>query len=609
MTKGLRIVFDKLKIIITSKNQASHLQLREILANLNLCRLNIAQGARLRISIDSLFEMSIAGKFIQKSVLENASYHLFLVEMNKFNLSYLQEIKAIQKLDPELSIIIASSSTQHWHEVIKFLGLNGRILFLKTPFNAQETLLAVQNIIHERWLKQFFNCHLFQQLYSCEGIVESPSLSLDNKLVIFDSVHFKEKLSQTLSLGYVEHFNTGLACISIEGVTPLGGGTVGHITESLLNAIKERLQCHAIEGWTLGDWGQGRFGIIIPRVFDRKVCEKQLSSLYDKLTEAYEIFDVKLIISISIGMAFSESVMTSATKLTDHAQSAVQIIRPKKKAHIAFYNIEEEQKKIHNLLLESELKKAIRNDEFEAFFQPLINIKQNRVSTVEVLARWRHPDLGLLLPGEFIALAEEANLLTALNELMIDKALGQAKPWLRYGIKIALNIPVRHLLLENFVETMNTVCQKYDVPPWAIELEITEEQALEQSLEVVEVIHEIKRHGYHVALDDFGVGYSSLQYLSNFPVDKIKIDRSFLCINSPKKDNIIKTILQLCQKLNICSVCEGVEDYRQFAFLSETQCDEIQGFLFSRPIAQAHVEPFIKNFSLDSFFADAGQLV
>lgn len=601
------MVFDKLKIIITSKNQASHLQLREILSNLNLSCLNTPQGTRLEIFIDSLFDLSVAEKFIQKSVLDNINYHLFFAEINRFSLPYLQEVKAIQKLDPDLFIIIVSSSTQHWHEVIRFLGLNGRILFLKTPFNVQETLLAAQNIIHERVLRQFFNHHLCQQLQLSKEVEVSPGSGSDSNLAIFEGIHFEEKLNQILSMGYVEHSDTGLVCISLEGATPVGGGTIEYINESLFNAIKERLQYHIAEGWVLGDWGQGRLGIIIPRVFDHKVCKKQLLSLYGKLTEAYEIYGAKLIISISIGVAFSEAVVTSAIKLTAHAQSAVRITSPQKKVHIAFYNIQEEQKKIHSLLLESDLKKAIRNDEFEVFFQPLINIKQNRVSTVEVLTRWRHPSLGLLSPGEFLVLAEEANLLTALNELVINKALAQASPWVRYEIKIALNIPVRHLLSENFVETMNLVCQKHNVPADAIELEVTEEQALEQSLEVIEVIHKIKHYGYHVVLDDFGVGYSSLHYLSSFPVDKVKIDRSFLHVNSPKQNNIIKAILQLCQKLNISSVCEGVEEYKQFIFLSGTECDEIQGFLFSRPIGQAHVEPFIKSFSLDTFFAGMQQ--
>lgn len=600
-------MLSKLRMIVTSKNQAVHLRLRKIISTFNLSFFNssfLGSSQETKIFIHSFFDMTIAEKFVQKSVLENDGYHIFFVEMNRFNLPYLQQIKGIQKADPNLFIIMASSTTQHWHEVIEFLGFNNRILFLKTPLDAQETLLAIQNILHERKIRQFFNNHLCQQLQLGKKTQVSSEEKTNNHPVIFQGIHFEEKLNQILSIGYIEHTDTGLVYINLEEVIPLGGGTAEYIYESLLSAFKERLQCHLDEEWVLGDWGQGRFGIIIPHVLDHKACGKQLLSLCDKLTEIYEIYGNRLIISVSIGVAFSESIVTSAIKLTSHAQNAVRLTQSQKKVHVACYNSQKEQKRIYNFLLEADLKKAIREDEFEVFFQPLINIKENRVSTVEVLTRWCHPKLGMLLPGEFLGLAEEANLLTTLNELIISKALAQAGTWLPYGIKIALNIPVRHLMSENFLETINLVCQKYNISPHAIELEITEEQALEHSQEIIDIIHKIKDDGYHVVLDDFGVGYSSLHYLSNFPIDKIKIDRSFLHPNSFKQISIIKSILKLCQKLNIRSVCEGVEDYRQFSFLAGMECDEIQGFLFSCPIGQAYIEPFIKNFSLETFLLE-----
>ncbi|WP_032112792.1 putative bifunctional diguanylate cyclase/phosphodiesterase [Candidatus Paracaedibacter symbiosus] len=594
-------MFDKLKIIITSENQASHLHLREILSSLTLANFDAALLTRPTIHIDSVFDIGAAEKLIQKNALGRIKYQLLLAEINQFNLHNLQQIKQIQKLDPELFTIIASVSPQSWREVVKFLGLDSRVLFIKTPFNSGETTTLIRNIIYERWLKCFFENHLFDQLQLDHEQETTSIFDLTETSVISEVVHFEEKLSQILSMGYIHRSNTALVCISIEGVMSVRGGVADYITAHLMNDVKERLQQYMAEGWILGFWGQGRFGIIIPGISDHKICEKQLLALNEKLTEIYKIYGDELIISISIGVAFSESIVTSAMELINHAQNAVRMTSPQQKIHIAFYNTYIANKKIRNLMLESELKKAIQEDEFEILFQPIINIKQNRVAGVEVLVRWHHPTLGLLLPYEFLNLAEEANLLIALNELVINKAFAQVKAWLFYGIKVALNIPVEHLLSENFAEIMNALCQKYEIPIESVELEITEEQALEQSLEVIEVIHRIKHHGYQVVLDDFGVGYSSLQYLSNFPVDKIKIDRSFLFINSPKQVNIVKAILALCQKLNIRSVCEGVEEYRQFGFLEKTDCDEIQGFLFSHPLPAENVEPFIKGFSLDNF--------
>lgn len=589
------------KILMISESQSSHLKLREALLNFTLINFDTGKSHHSTIDIDSLFEMNDAEKCIKKSILKKINYHVLIVEINQFDLQILHQIQKIQKIDQALFIIIASESSQNWPEISYFLGQEEQLLFFSLPFDSQEFVKIIQNIFYIQQLKFSLNSYFSPQLQ----LSHSQQFKGEQEKIVLAAPEFEEKLNQVLSQGYVERFNTALVFINIDSTTLVKGEAAEYVTEYLLKMIKIRLQHSLKEDWILGQWAPESFGIIIPQLANQKVCEKQLLSLHDKLTELYKIYDRKLIASVSIGVGFSYGNVTAASELKVQAKSAVKATRSPSKRQIAFYNSQVTQKKNHRLMLETELKKAIQVDQFEVHFQPIINIQQKRVSGIEILVRWRHPTLGLLLPYKFLTLAQEGNLLTAMNELVISKVLATAKIWLNYNIKIAFNLPVEHLLQEVFIESMNLLCQKHAISPHCIELEVTEEQALGDSKEVKEIIEKIKYYGYHVVLDDFGVGYSSLQYLAHFPIDKIKIDRSFLNISSPKQNDIIKSILQLCHKHNIRSLCEGVEDYEQYAFLAAAGCEEIQGFFFSRPLSEELIEPYLRDFSMEKFLISA----
>lgn len=596
-------MLNELKVIMTSEHQASHLHLRETLSHITIPCAETGKIIQPNIYIDSLFNTENVQHLIYQSILNQTNYQLWIIEVHQFDLSLLQQVKIIQKMDRNLFIIMVSASCDYWPEMIKFLGINDRIIFLETLFNHKEIIKLVRSIACNQSVTTFLNSYFLQQLHLHQSTQTIPVVNIGETQRTLNAIHFEEKLSQILSSGYIEQFNTALVSITIDRITLIKGETVDYIIEHLINHITERLHQHLPEGWIVGRWVDESFGVIIPRVNHHKTCEKQLLALYGKLTEIYHVYENDLIISISIGVAFSDGIVTSATEMVSHAKSAVTLMTPPHKKYIAIYEEHIAQKKIHQLMLESDLKRALLEGELDVYFQPIINVKQNCVAGIEALVRWHHPTLGLLFPLEFLRIAEEAGLLPALNEFVMNKALSLIKPWMQYNIKVAFNIHVDHLLEENFVEKMNNLCQKYGISPSVIELEITEEQALEQSFEVTSVIHKIKQYGYQVVLDDFGVAYSSLQCLGSFPVDKIKIDRSFLCGTSPKQGNIVQAILQLCQKLNIISLCEGVEDYRQFVFLTNTACDEIQGFLFAPALSPDLVESYIQNFSIHKFLA------
>lgn len=598
---GTKVLLNELKVIITSEHQASHLCIRETLSNITIPCLETGKGIQPNIYIDSLFNTANVQNLISESILNQSYYQLWVLEVLQFDLPLLQQVKIIQKMDRNLFILIVSPSPDQWSEMIKFLGINDHIIFLETLFNSEEIIKLVRSIVCKQSVTTFLNHYLLHQRDLHQSTQTIPAVRITETQSTLSSYHFEEKLNQILSNGYIEQFNTALVSIAIDRITLIRGETADYIIEHLINHINERLFQYLPEGWIVGQWIDESFGIIIPRVNSQKICEKQLLALYNKLTNVYNVYGSDLIISISIGVAFSDAVITSAVELTGYAKSAVTLTTPPHKKYIAVYAEHIAQKKIHRLMLESDLKKALVADELDVYFQPIIDVKKNRVSGVEALVRWRHPTLGLLFPLAFLGIAEEANLLPTLNEFVINKALSLIKPCMQYNIKVAFNIPVEHLLEENFVEKMNALCQQHGINPTVIELEITEEQALEQSFEVTNVIQKIKQYGYQVVLDDFGVAYSSLQCLGHFPVDKIKIDRSFICGTSPKQGNIVQAILQLCQQLNIISLCEGVEDYRQFVFLANTACDEIQGFLFSPALSHDLIEPYIKNFSIHQF--------
>jgi EAL domain-containing protein (putative c-di-GMP-specific phosphodiesterase class I) len=240
--------------------------------------------------------------------------------------------------------------------------------------------------------------------------------------------------------------------------------------------------------------------------------------------------------------------------------------------------------------LETDLRGAMDNDEFDLFYQPIYDLRMDRISGFEALLRWRHPERGLVPPDQFIPVAEEIGLINPLGEWVLNRACEQAASW-PDELKIAVNVSATQFRDPRLAAVIANALDVSALAPYRLELEITESVLLGNSAETIATLHELKARGLRIALDDFGTGYSSLSYLRSFPFDKLKIDQSFVRDATATKGSklIVRAITSLGKSLGMTTTAEGVETIEQLNQMKAEGCNEAQGYLFSRPVPATEI--------------------
>jgi EAL domain-containing protein (putative c-di-GMP-specific phosphodiesterase class I) len=241
------------------------------------------------------------------------------------------------------------------------------------------------------------------------------------------------------------------------------------------------------------------------------------------------------------------------------------------------------------LALETSLRRAVERDEFLLHYQPKVDMRSGRITGVEALLRWQHPELGMVPPGQFIGLAEETGLIMPIGEWVLRSACAEAQGWIARGVSavsVAVNLSARQFARDEITATIMRILRETGLDPRLLELEITESTVMHNPDRATEVMQQLKRIGVRVAIDDFGTGYSSLSYLKRFPISSVKIDRSFVLDLPDDKDDaaITQAVIAMAHSLRLRVVAEGVETAEQYRFLDESQCDEMQGHYFSPPV-------------------------
>jgi EAL domain-containing protein (putative c-di-GMP-specific phosphodiesterase class I) len=249
-------------------------------------------------------------------------------------------------------------------------------------------------------------------------------------------------------------------------------------------------------------------------------------------------------------------------------------------------------------MMQNHLRRALERREFQLNYQPQVDLKTGAVVGAEALIRWRHPELGLISPGQFIPIAEERGLIIPISEWVLHEACQQNRRWQGAGLPplpVAVNLSAAHFRQENLQETVEYALQDSNLDPRLLELEITEGMVMQDAEDVVLMLNELKAMGIRLTVDDFGTGYSSLSYLKRFPLDKLKVDRSFvrdITLNEQDAE-ITRAIISMAHGLGLKVVAEGVETQDQLKFLRWQKCDDMQGFYFSRPLLTEDFERLV----------------
>ena len=363
--------------------------------------------------------------------------------------------------------------------------------------------------------------------------------------------------------------------------------TLGHsMGDRLLKAVANRLQSCLRKGDTLSRFGGDEFTLLLPEVRTRDDVVVIAEKILDRLNEPFVIDGHELFVGASIGIAMYPEAGDSGESLIQNADIAMYHVKGRGKNGYQFFSDEMNHQFSTRLNLERELRNGLIQGEFEVFYQPQVSLSTGAITGVEALVRWRHGRRGMVEPGEFLPLAEETGLVLQLDEFVQQQAFHDVAAWHRAGlgeICLAVNLTAVQMEQERFVERFLSTLSASGLDPQFVKLEITENTLMQDMEVIIPKLKAIRDQGVRIAIDDFGTGYSSLSYLHQFPINTLKIDRSFVGdIRADRGDaSIIDAIVAMARGLHLDLIAEGVENRTQLNYLREQGCEEVQGFIFS----------------------------
>ncbi|MGG2094411.1 DUF4084 domain-containing protein [Bacillus sp. S13(2024)] len=365
---------------------------------------------------------------------------------------------------------------------------------------------------------------------------------------------------------------------------------LGHdVGDLLLIEVANRLQSCLRQKDVVARQGGDEFTIFLPDTFSKQEASLVANRLLQELNKPISIKEYEFTITPSIGIATYPFDGTNATELMKHADIAMYRAKAAGKNKFTFFSQEMSTIEHKEYFLENELMKALEHNEFYLQYQPQVNTKSKKIIGFEALVRWKHPKLGIVSPAEFIPIAEETGFIIRLGEWVLRTACKQAKEWHQNGfshLKVGVNLSPAQFNHEDLISTISQVLKETQLPPEALDLEITESIAINKEQTVIEKLEQMQQLGVKISIDDFGTGYSSLSYLTKYPIHTLKIAREFIkeIENNPLEEAIMSSIITLAKNLQLTVIAEGVETTEQWSFLGDKQCDQIQGFLISKPI-------------------------
>jgi diguanylate cyclase (GGDEF)-like protein len=375
--------------------------------------------------------------------------------------------------------------------------------------------------------------------------------------------------------------------------------TMGHgVGDELLRRVATRLSGVLRDADTVGRLGGDEFVILVEGNSLDAGPELVAARILDAMREPFHVGPEEhagFVVTTSIGIAVGSR--ATAEEMLRDADVALYAAKAAGKNQFALFQPEMQSALQDRLSFEMDLRSALANDQFFLVYQPTFDLRLGTITGCEALLRWQHPTRGLVMPADFINLAEESGTIVDIGRWVLKEATTQAAIWHRmgYGLAVAINMSARQLDAEGMVSDVSAALDASGLPPELLVLELTETTLMRDADATARRLHELKALGVRLAIDDFGTGYSSLAYLRQFPVDAMKIDRSFIAeiATSPEAGALIHTLVQLGKALGLETVAEGIEQQSQIHHLQLEQCDSGQGFLFARPLSVEGIEEFL----------------
>jgi len=413
---------------------------------------------------------------------------------------------------------------------------------------------------------------------------------------------FKDRLEQAMKHAHRNKQMLGVIVLDLDRFKNINE-TLGHLLgDKLLVAVAERLLGILSESETIARFGGDEFTLLLPQVNSIEEATQHAQKIIELLAQPFKLNNHELHVTTSIGMAFYPDDGENSEILLKNAETAMYRAKEQGRNNYQLYASVMNVSAFKQLLMENSLRRALEKEEFVVYYQPQIDIKTHRIVGAEALVRWQHPDLGLVFPTEFIGLAEETGLIVPIGEWVIRKVCMESKKWQDAGhekVCISVNLSARQFQQRDLVNTISRILNETGLDPQYLGLEITESIAMKNADFTIAALIELKKMRIHLSLDDFGTGYSSLSYLKRFPLETLKIDRSFVrdITTDPNDAAIVTAVVALAHSLKLSVVAEGVETEGQLSFLKSHECDFVQGYIFSHPLSSENFLKTVKEYS------------
>ncbi|MEN2393458.1 putative bifunctional diguanylate cyclase/phosphodiesterase [Pseudomonas halotolerans] len=554
------------------------------------------QVSRLQFQIDSAYQGEEALELVKRAQAEGQPYALVFADMRMPpGWDGLQTIERLWEADPRLQIALCTAFSDYsWETMSERIEFDDQLLILKKPFDTLEIRQMASAMTWKWQLAQ----DAARKMRSLERTIEervqellkvSHLLQYDVLTELPNSMLLGDRLTQAMAQCRRHDRQLAVMFIGLDRFKRINNALGHPVGDEMLKRVARALATVVRESDSVFRYGSDEFVVILGDITDPQQTKGVADKLLTAISTPHPIDGHDLTVTASLGISTYPSDGFDAVALIKKAETAMRNVKESGPNDYRFFTEDMNRRARQQQTIESGLRLALQRKEFVLHYQPKIDLRSGKVVGVEALVRWNRPDHGLVYPSDFIPVAEDSGLIVPLSQWVLQEACQQACRWQADGMRplyLSVNVSTIDFRQRGFVEGIARTLKETGLDPTQLELEITESVLMQNVDTTVAILKAIKRLGIRLAIDDFGTGYSSLSYLQKFPVDVLKIDKSFvgdLSIDS-NDAKLVSTIISLGKSLNLHIIAEGVETLEQLEFLKIHQCEEAQGYYFSKAV-------------------------
>ena len=611
------------RILIIDDNRDIHRDFRKVIgggfddassmaaAELAILGEAVPTAAKNTFEMDSAYQGQEGVARVQQALDEGRPYAMAFVDMRMPpGWDGLETIERLWKVDPDVQVVICSAHSDYdWTDVIARLDHSDKLLVIKKPFEAIEVIQSA-NALTRKWQNERIVRRQVETLEQAV-VVRTENLETANKQLRHLATHdaltglpnrvlMDDRISQSIVLAERQRQNFAVMLLDLDRFK-LVNDSLGHRAgDELLKEVARRLRGVVRDVDTVVRLGGDEFVVIVTPGPERDVAQRAAARIIEAMQAPVRVAGVEVHTSPSIGIAFYPDDAATVENLVAHADAAMYAAKQRGRNNFQCFTPGMNTASHDKVRLESDMRVALEQKQFEVHYQPKVNTETGVMHGAEALLRWTHPVRGPISPAEFIPIAEECGLIGTIGAWVMREACRQARAWQLAGLpqlRVAVNLSPSQFRQGNIVSMIRDALDAAGLEPRFLEVELTETTVMTDPEESIAILERLSKMGVLVSVDDFGTGYSSMSYLRRFPIDKLKIDRSFIneVMSRPDDASIVRAIVSLAHSLRLKVVAEGVESTEQLDFLRKIGCDQYQGFHFSKALPASQFEALVRS--------------